>query len=165
MLDISTLSTATRPVRGLTVAILVITAALTVGGCSSDKVAHGNEPAVTSRLSVAGNCQPFAEVDLFFGAGRPNGATISDREFSEFVDTEVTPRFPDGLTVLHGNGQYRTKSGALSKESSYEIVILYPRSDTMVDSQKADQIREIYKQKFEQESVLRVDETPACVSF
>lgn len=30
---------------------------------------------------------------------------VTDEEFSQFLNDEVTPRFPDGLTLLKGYGQ------------------------------------------------------------
>lgn len=43
--------------------------------------------------------------ELYFGTGRPDGSVVSDAEFQQFVDIQVTPRFPDGLTLLAGYGQ------------------------------------------------------------
>ncbi|HET9224479.1 MAG TPA: DUF3574 domain-containing protein, partial [Roseiflexaceae bacterium] len=42
---------------------------------------------------------PFVRTELFFGSERPNKPEVSDAEFKQFLDEEVTPRFPDGLTV------------------------------------------------------------------
>ena len=50
---------------------------------------------------------PFIRTELFFGSERPNKPEVSDTEFKLFLDQEVTPRFPDGLTVLKGFGQFR----------------------------------------------------------
>ena len=37
----------------------------------------------------------FARTELFFRLSRPGGI-VTDEEFKAFVDTLVTPRFPDG---------------------------------------------------------------------
>ena len=42
------------------------------------------------------------------------------------VDKEVTPDFPDGLTVQNGRGQWRDAHGRIEKERSYELILLYP---------------------------------------
>jgi hypothetical protein len=39
---------------------------------------------------------------LYFGRSRPDGGTVSDEEWKIFLADIVTPRFPEGLTVVHG---------------------------------------------------------------
>ena len=47
----------------------------------------------------------YVETQLFFGTERPDGGqAVSDRQFMAFVDKEVTPGFPKGLTVQSGAG-------------------------------------------------------------
>jgi hypothetical protein len=60
------------------------------------------------QLPSAGTCDgfvgdEFVRTELFFGLSRPGGR-ITERQFERFVDAEVTPRFPDGLTLLSGRG-------------------------------------------------------------
>jgi hypothetical protein len=74
----------------------------------------------------------------------------------------VTPRFPDGLTVLSGYGQWRGPSGTIAKEPSRELLIWYRRNDRT--DAEIEAIRQAYKTKFAQESVLRVDGL-SCASF
>ena len=81
-------------------------------------------------------------------------------------DAEITPRFPDGLTVLKGFGQFRESSGQIVQESSFVLILLYPRETLRDSSGKIEEIRALYKERFEQESVLRVDDPrPVRVSF
>ena len=49
----------------------------------------------------------FFRTELFFGLSRPNGSDVTEEEFQHFIDTKVTPRFPDGLTLLSGKGQFK----------------------------------------------------------
>ena len=101
--------------------------------------------------------------ELYFGSAKPNGSVVSEKKFQRFVDEEVTPRFPDGLTVLTGNGQFRISSGVIIKERSMVLILLYPIE--MQDAgERIEEIREAYKSAFQQESVLRVD-SQARVSF
>ena len=73
-----------------------------------------------------------------------------------FVDQQVTPRFPDGLTLLAGYGQFRNSAGVIDKEKSLVLILFYPPQ--MRDASKLiEQIRETYKGMFQQESVLRAD--------
>ena len=104
----------------------------------------------------------FARTELFFGLSRPGGV-VTEEDFKAFVDLSVTPRFPDGLTVLSGIGQFRDASGAIVKEGSKLLVLLYPRQDREAH-RKIEQIRNDYKHQFQQQSVLRSDDL-TCVSF
>ncbi len=103
--------------------------------------------------------EPFAETRLLFGTERPDGGpAVTDREFTAFVDREVTPRFPDGLTVQEGRGQWRGADGAVVRERSYELVLLYPSAQARESSPKIERIGEAYRLQFGQESVARVDD-------
>jgi hypothetical protein len=109
---------------------------------------------------------PFVRTELFFGSERPGKPEVSDVEFKQFLDEEVTPRFPDGLTVLKGFGQFRESDGQIVQESSFVLILLYPRETLRDSSSKIEQLRELYKGRFEQQSVLRVDDPrPVRVSF
>jgi hypothetical protein len=104
----------------------------------------------------------FARTELLFGLSRANGPDITEEEFQAFIDLEVTPRFPDGLTVLTGNGQFKDSAGNTIQEGSKLLILLYPFSKSL--STLVDEVRAEYKSAFEQQSVLRVDEH-SCVSF
>ena len=105
----------------------------------------------------------LAEIQLIFGASRKDAPPVSDTEWAGFLAEEVTPRFPDGLTVLTGAGQWRDSQGTLVRESSRLLLIWYePQAGA---NEKIEAIRTAYKTRFGQESVLRADGAPACVSF
>ena len=114
----------------------------------------------------AASCQrgaaAMARLELLFGMGRKDGSEIGEAEWRAFLDAEVTPRFPDGLTVLAGYGQWRGGTGAIAKETSRVLVIWHARP---ADAEsKIEAIRSAYKVRFSQESVMRVDGV-SCVSF
>ncbi|MEW6731553.1 MAG: DUF3574 domain-containing protein, partial [Acidobacteriota bacterium] len=46
----------------------------------------------------------FARTELYFGSAKPDGTVVTEAQFQQFVDQVVTPRFPDGLTLLVGLG-------------------------------------------------------------
>lgn len=104
----------------------------------------------------------FARTELFFGLSKSDGSEVSNKEFQGFINTQVTPRFPDGLTLLSGTGQFRDSSGTIIRERSRLLILLYPFNNE--SSGKIEEIRESYKSQFQQQSVLRVDES-SCVSF
>jgi hypothetical protein len=94
--------------------------------------------------------------ELYFGTSKSNGSEVSDAEFAGFVDQQITPRFPDGLTLLTGYGQFRNSAGVTIREKSLVLILFYP-PQTLDANKKVQEIREEYKRMFSQESVLRVD--------
>ncbi|MER5788193.1 DUF3574 domain-containing protein [Streptomyces sp. NPDC001980] len=103
--------------------------------------------------------KPYIETRLLFGTARPDGGpAVTDRQFTAFVDKEVTPDFPDGLTVQNGRGQWRDAHGTIEKERSYELILLYPEAAAKGSDRKVEEIRRAYEKAFGQESVGRVDE-------
>lgn len=102
-----------------------------------------------------------ARTELFFGLARPDGSMVSANEFQQFVDQEVTPRFPAGLTLLGGNGQFRNASGATVKENAKLLILLYPYDRD--STRRIEAIRTAYATVFQQETVLRVDGS-SCMS-
>lgn len=116
-------------------------------------------PITTNRESsaFAYAADKLFRTELYFGFGKNDGSEVSDAEWEAFLATEVTPRFPEGFTVLYANGQFRTASGKIVRERSRVIVLLYPKKARSVSSSKIDAVRQAYARLFDQESVLRVD--------
>ena len=110
---------------------------------------------------VAG-AKPMTRLELMFGMSRKGGRTISDQEWRVFLDEEVTPRFPDGLTILQGYGQWRGNGGKVMREPMRLLLIMFePASDSEA---RIEAIRTAFKHRFHQDSVLRVN-SAACASF
>lgn len=105
--------------------------------------------------------KPMARLELLFGAGAV-GERVGPRAFARFVEKEVTPRFPDGLSLFEGRGQWRDGAGRLIQEPSRLLLIWY-EADAAADA-KIEAIRSTYKARFKQQSVMRVDGS-SCVSF
>ena len=104
----------------------------------------------------------YAEYQLFFGRSTADGAEVSDEAWSAFLADTVTPRFPDGLTVLDAAGEWRDDSGTVQRERSKVLWILAaPGEETL---RLIDEISQEYEQRFDQDSVLRIHGT-ACASF
>ena len=106
----------------------------------------------------------FVRTELFFGSARPGGE-VSEAEFKEFLDQCVTPRFPDGLTLLMALGQFRGADGIPIEERSMLLILLYPDDARRESNKKIEEIRDAYKQIFQQESVLRADRCREQVGF
>jgi hypothetical protein len=106
--------------------------------------------------------KPVARTELFFGLRKPNGTEVNHAEFQRFLDREVTPRFPDGFTVISGQGQFKDARGAILQERSKLLILLYPIAAT--SNQQIEQIRKAYITAFQQQSVLRADNL-SCAAF
>ncbi len=103
----------------------------------------------------------YAEYQLFFGRGTADGDEVSEEAWAAFLADTVTPRFPDGLTVLDVAGQWRDDSGAVQRERSKVLWILAaPGEETL---RLIDEISREYERRFDQESVLRIHGS-ACAS-
>lgn len=96
--------------------------------------------------------------------GRNIGARpgVSAAAFRAFLDTEVTPRFPDGFSVADAQGQFRGADGVIVREGAFRLSVLL----TEPGRQRAAvaEVASAYKARFRQEAVLVV-ETPACFAF
>lgn len=100
--------------------------------------------------------------EMFFGRS-VNSHVVSEREFAAFLATEITPRFPDGLTVIDARGQWRDdKRSAIVREPSKLVKIIF--ADDAQRRVDLDAIAESYKQKFHQQSVL-IATQQSCVTF
>jgi hypothetical protein len=98
---------------------------------------------------------------LYFGTHSLRGAVTAD-EWRKFLDTTVTPRFPQGLTVSQASGQWRGADGTIVRESSYVLSLIHP--DGAPSDAAIGEIVASYKSAFAQESVLR-SRSETCASF
>jgi hypothetical protein len=117
-------------------------------------------PACASRATV--QSQPILVEDtLYFGTSTPQGP-VTPSQWSAFLSDEVTPRFPDGLTVWDAKGQWKDAKGKIDKEPTKVLLLVHP--DNLGEDQAVQAIINIYKKKFDQESVLKI-RVPANISF
>jgi hypothetical protein len=74
---------------------LTVTLALGLAGCVTP------QPGGAS-VSACAVGDAMVETQLFFGMSRPKGGTVSGRDWDAFVAREVSPRFPEGFSVIDG---------------------------------------------------------------
>lgn len=98
---------------------------------------------------------------LYFGRDTPDGP-VDDAQWAAFLDAEVTPRFPDGLTVTRGDGQWRMADGRIVREGSAVLTLVHDGTPSQRAAIAA--LTAAYKQRFRQEAVMQVRST-ACVAF
>jgi hypothetical protein len=136
-------------------------AALVSNGAAATMIPAAAGPTFSATMS-----EKFIRTELYFGRNKPKGGTVSEDDWQAFVDEFVTPRFPDGLTILDADGQWRGKDGSIAHEQSKVIVLLYPRKLRRTMNPKIEEIRAEYKRRFTQEAVMRIDITKSVeVSF
>ena len=104
----------------------------------------------------------YVEYRLFMGRGGGDGEVVDDAAWEAFLSDTVTPRFPDGLTVLDARGQWRGSSGAIQSERSKVLLVLAPPGGDA--PRLIAEIADEYIRAFQQESVLRVV-GDTCASF
>lgn len=92
--------------------------------------------------------------EMYFGLQRRDGSPVTEREWASFVEQVVTPRFPAGLTVFDGAGQWRNAASRIEREPSKVLVIFHPNS-AAIDA-KIDEVRRLYCERFNQEAVMKV---------
>ena len=149
---------------------LVVAALMSPAAFAQDRVAVNAAPQSSAQDNAGRQkrfeASPFIRTELYFGRNKPDGAEVSRKDFDEFLSGFVTERFPDGLTVLKGRGQFLDSDGEVERERSVVLILLYPISARNEKSVKIEEIREEYKKRFLQQSVLRVDDPlPVWVSF
>jgi hypothetical protein len=124
--------------------------------------------ATLSACTTAGSDHPCTgttqvETRLYLGLSQPGGPNVSASAFARFLKSEVTPRLPEGYTLLEGQGFWREdRSGKTISEPSRVLIHLHDASTEK--NRTLDTIAAAYKQAFHQEAVLRTD-TKTCVAF
>jgi hypothetical protein len=114
-------------------------------------------------LDCRGGQHPTQVAELLFGRNIGNRVGVSEAAWARFVDREIVPRFPDGLTVFDASGRWRDrKRHRVVREPSKIVQIVLP--GTPEDVARLNEIAEAYKRRFKQQSV-GVIVRPACVSF
>jgi Protein of unknown function (DUF3574) len=114
-----------------------------------------NLPSPASPVPVAqAAVETHVREELYFGMRKPDATLVTEAEWQAFVDSVVTPRFPDGLTVLTGYGQYQPDSGPLVREPSKVLILI--RQGGLDAERRIREIAALYCERFEQESVMRV---------
>lgn len=102
--------------------------------------------------------------ELFFGRNAGDRLRVTEADWTRFLDEEVTPRFPDGLTVTDSAGQWRDgTAGRTVREPGKVLTVVMPHPAPDAPG-KLGAVIDAYKRRFDQQSVLRVL-SPACVSF
>lgn len=105
---------------------------------------------------------PMTKYELFLGQNIGTMERVSDEEWRRFLIEEVTPRYPDGFTVLNAAGQWRDPMGNVIQEDSRNLVVIV--RNPAAELPKITAIRDTYKTRFRQDAVLFV-QSRICAGF
>ena len=123
-------------------------------------------PALTACVAVqplacTGTARPRLVAELIFGRNIGDRLGVGEAAWRRFLDEEVTPRFPNGFTVLDSRGQWR-EGGRIIREPGKVLVVALEEGPR--DGASLEAIVSAYKQRFRQNSVVSISR-PACVAF
>ena len=114
-------------------------------------------------IACSAPLKPQQVAELLLGRKIADRLAVSETQFLNFLDREITPRFPDGLTVYDARGQWRDhERNRIVREPSKVVMIVLPGKPE--DMARLSEIAEAYKKRFKQQSV-GIVLRPACVSF
>lgn len=127
--------------------------AFALAGCASAP-ATAPTPAISDDPTRPSQTAAWIRSELYFAVGNEDGGDgMDEARWREFLDREVTPRFPDGLTVIDGYGQWRFREqGRLVRQRCKILVLLH--EDTLKRGADIDAIRQAWKRETAHESVL-----------
>jgi hypothetical protein len=152
----------------LRAALILMVLPLVAAGCGHQPAAGSPSavaPTLTGDPAHPGHTAGWVDTKLYFGLGPADepGKGTSESAWRAFLDKEVTPRFPDGLSVLDVYGQWQGKQEKTPERIRTKLLIVdYP--DTQENRDKIEAIRAAWKKLTGDQSVMRVTE-PADVSF
>ncbi|WP_024867799.1 DUF3574 domain-containing protein [Pseudoxanthomonas suwonensis] len=139
---------------------VLLTVLLLAACAGGSPVVAGVPGAGQGAAPAAASAPGWVRSELYFGLGSEEGgpggaraARIDEASWRGFLDREVTPRFPDGLTVFDAYGQWRFRDGdAPERLRTRVLVILHEDSAPRLDDIEA--IRRAWLQATGHESVL-----------
>lgn len=101
--------------------------------------------------------------ELFFGRGIPGRVPLTDAEWAEFAAQMIAPNFPEGFTVLDGEGRWRNpRTGHSVGEQTKVLVVAATREPDL--ALRLSAVVDAYKTKFRQQSV-GIITRDGCASF
>jgi len=141
---------------------------------ASSHAAPDQAGTVTTTARLHGDTERPAEAsgwvrsELYFGVGKESNETagqpvLGETEWRAFLDREVTPRFPDGLTVFDAYGQWLFRGREEPNRLPSKVLVIL-HENTAQHRNDIEAIRLAWKQITGHQSVLWAS-TPVEVSF
>jgi hypothetical protein len=143
-------------------ALFAVAAAGLLSGCVTVNQAARPAPGAGPSTACSTGLESRRTAQLYFGRNIGGTFGVSDADWQAFVDAEITPRFPAGLSVGDISGQWRGPTGEIVREPSKAVMII--QAGEPDEQAKLDAIRAAYVTKFRQDAVMLIQQT-ACVGF
>ncbi len=100
---------------------------------------------------------------IYFGLSVGDaGDVVPPGEWEAFVSNDIATTLPAGFTIVDATGRWMDHDSVVREPSRLLIVV---HDGSAKSSRELDALRETYKKRFKQESVLRVDTPASRVSF
>jgi hypothetical protein len=128
---------------------------MALGGCNVELLRE-------HPLGCRADEQRLVREALYFGASIPAGGNVGAQDWRRFEDDVITPRFPQGYSVIDAAGKWRGAGGATRGEPSRILVLIH--EDDAASAEKVRQIVQQYRERFRQEAVLR-ERGAVCAAF
>ncbi|MBS0583715.1 MAG: DUF3574 domain-containing protein [Proteobacteria bacterium] len=147
----------------------LVLSGLLLSACAATAPPHSAPGTLAGDAAHPEATKNWVRTELYFGVGvisdqgEEANAAANEARWRDFLDREVTPRFPDGLSVFDVYGQWRTQ-GQSHVERLHSKVIMLLHADAPKQRADLDAIRAAWKKETGDLSVLRVTQ-PADVSF
>jgi hypothetical protein len=133
-------------------------ALLALTGCVA--IDTQGSPSVRDALACPAGETRREVVQFYFGRNIGEQVGVSEADFAQFLDAEVSPRFPGGFTVQDGQGRWRDK-GVVYNEPSKVVSVMLEKPD---ERREVGEVARAYEARFRQDAVL-TQVHAACVSF
>ncbi|WP_045764297.1 DUF3574 domain-containing protein [Xanthomonas albilineans] len=140
--------------------LLALTACTGVAPSASTAAPGAVSAALQGDAARPAQAKGWVRSELYFGVGeehgpadRPQAETISQARWRAFLDKEVTPRFPDGLTVFDAYGQWLFRGAKEPNRLNTKVLVIL-HEDTPQRRADIEAIRLAWKQATGHQSVL-----------
>jgi Protein of unknown function (DUF3574) len=138
--------------------ILAVVLAATTGFAASAAIPT---PGSTPTSACAHGLRPATTAELFFGGDGDESLAVTDADWKSFLADEVTPRFTGGLAVADVYSHQPAQPGFVREPLKAVFLVL---TGTANERANLGYVRDAYKRRFHQDSVLLVEEK-GCVAF
>lgn len=96
------------------------------------------------------------QTTLYFGLKSADGRGVSEQEWARFLADVVTPRFPQGLTVVTAYGQGSNPGAdAVLAELTKVLIVVHP--DDEANAAKISEFKQKYSEDFGQTGVFHTE--------
>lgn len=134
---------------------LLLSLCIALSACATVAPAPPVDAAMHGDAARPADAAGWIRSELYFSVsteGQPR-TQVDEAQWRSFLDREVTPRFPDGLTVFDGYGQWLFR-GAAGPERQRAKVLVVLHEDTPARSADIETIRAAWKRASGHQSVL-----------